>query len=190
MSCSVLRQANRTDKNPDKTDVFTTQIETKQRELEPWTAKISEKQSAIDVATSERDLLVQKASGMQTALEEAVANLERIKEADGSKQEEYAALKKERSKVERALRDAEGKVQVRRTYPGGSWKVITDEAGDGLPCRRAPGQGVKLPSESGRGKIFACCRQVGECGAGESEQAQGAGPDQGFPRELCQRLTP
>jgi structural maintenance of chromosome 4 len=95
----------------DKTDVFTQQIEVKQRELEPWTAKISEKQSAIDVATSERDLLVQKATSAQAALEEAKARVQQIKEGDGEKQAEYAQLNKEKGKLERAVQRAEARVQ-------------------------------------------------------------------------------
>ena len=95
----------------DKTDVFTQQIEAKQRELEPWTAKISEKQSAIDVATSERDLLVQKATSVQAALEEAKAKVQQVKEGDGDKQAEYAQLKKEKGKLERAVERAGARVQ-------------------------------------------------------------------------------
>lgn len=95
----------------DKTDVFTQQIEVKQRELEPWTAKISEKQSAIDVAASERDLLVQKATSVQAALEEAKARVQQIKEGDGEKQAEYAQLNKEKGKLERAVQRADARVQ-------------------------------------------------------------------------------
>ncbi|RSH93703.1 hypothetical protein EHS25_006350 [Saitozyma podzolica] len=95
----------------DKTDEFTTKIEDKQRELEPWTAKISEKQSAIDVATSERDLLAQKATGAQQALEEARANLDKLRDGDGAKQEEYEALKKEAVKVKKQLAAAEENIQ-------------------------------------------------------------------------------
>ena len=36
----------------DKTQGFHDQIEVKQKELEPWTAKINSKQAEIDVATS------------------------------------------------------------------------------------------------------------------------------------------
>jgi structural maintenance of chromosome 4 len=100
------------DASPDKTDVFTTKIEAKQRELEPWTAKISEKQSAIDVATSERDLLAQKASGVHTALEEAEANLATLQETDSSKQEEHASLKKEAVKLKKQLTESETRFQV------------------------------------------------------------------------------
>jgi structural maintenance of chromosome 4 len=102
----------------DKTDEFTTKIEDKQRELEPWTAKISEKQSAIDVATSERDLLAQKATGAQQALEEARANLDKLRDGDGAKQEEYEALKKEAVKVKKQLAAAEENIQVRSRLTG------------------------------------------------------------------------
>jgi len=96
----------------DKTDEFTTKIEVKQRELEPWTAKISEKQSAIDVATSERDLLAAKATAAQSALEDARNALQGLKEGDGTKQEEYEALKKEAVRVKKQLADGEAKVEV------------------------------------------------------------------------------
>lgn len=98
--------------NLGKTDVFTTQIEAKQRELEPWTAKISEKQSAIDVATSERDLLAQKASGVQEALQEASVSLQDLKAGGEAKHVEYAALKKESAKVKKQLAESEARLEV------------------------------------------------------------------------------
>nr|XP_019043245.1 hypothetical protein I302_07819 [Kwoniella bestiolae CBS 10118]OCF22175.1 hypothetical protein I302_07819 [Kwoniella bestiolae CBS 10118] len=95
----------------DKTAEFTTQIEVKQRELEPWTAKISEKQSLIDVATSERDLLAEKATSMQNALDEAKANLQSLKEGDEGKHEEYNVLKKEHAKARKQLAEAESTLE-------------------------------------------------------------------------------
>ena len=127
----------------DKTDVFTNQIEVKQRELEPWTAKISEKQSAIDVATSERDLLVQKASSVQQALEEAEARVLQVKQGDGEKQTEYAALKKEKGKVERAIERADavvhelaGKVEQLRATASAQ-RSKTDEARSSLAADKS-----------------------------------------------------
>lgn len=130
----------------DKTDVFTTKIEAKQRELEPWTAKISEKQSAIDVATSERDLLAQKASGAQTALEDARANLESLKAGDGSKQEEYGALEKEAAKVKKQLGESEAKVEV---GPGGldTGPRINSAADFHFEIRAAPSESFSIPPE-------------------------------------------
>ena len=69
----------------DKTAEFSDQIEIKQQELEPWTAKISEKQAGVDVATSERDLLVEKASGMKDGIVEAEAALEKLREGGEGK---------------------------------------------------------------------------------------------------------
>lgn len=62
----------------DKTQVYHEQIEVKQRELQPWTAKINAKQSELDVATGERDMLVQKAEAAQKAVEDAQATLEQL----------------------------------------------------------------------------------------------------------------
>lgn len=98
--------------NADKTDEFTVQIDAKQRELEPWTAKINDKQSLVDVATSEREALAKKATGMQTALEEARASLAALKEGDGSKQQESNDLKREAAKVQKELSVKEANVEV------------------------------------------------------------------------------
>lgn len=98
----------------DKTAVFTTQIEIKQRELEPWTAKISEKQSAMDVAKSERDLLAEKATGILKSMQEAEEHLQSLRDGDGEKQEEYARLKKEASKIKKLTAEGEAKVDVSR----------------------------------------------------------------------------
>lgn len=62
----------------DKTDKFTQEIENKQIELGPWTTKINEKQSAIDVAQSEKSVLEGKATGVTKMLEEAVSNFESL----------------------------------------------------------------------------------------------------------------
>jgi chlorite dismutase len=63
----------------DKTQVFHDQIEVKQKELQPWTARINTKQAEIDVASSERDALVRKADAMKEALTEAQDNLENLR---------------------------------------------------------------------------------------------------------------
>jgi chromosome segregation ATPase len=62
----------------DKTQVFHDQIEVKQRELQPWTAKINTKQAEVDVATSERDALAKKAEAVKRAGKEAQNALEKL----------------------------------------------------------------------------------------------------------------
>jgi structural maintenance of chromosome 4 len=59
----------------DKTQVFHEQIEAKQTELQPWTAKINVKQAAIDVASSERGALAKKATGGKDAVARAEGQL-------------------------------------------------------------------------------------------------------------------
>lgn len=68
-----------------KTDEFTNKIEVKQRELEPWAAKVSEKKSSIDVAESERKVLATKATALEQSLEQARTDLAGLKENEGSK---------------------------------------------------------------------------------------------------------
>lgn len=56
--------------------MFHDQIEIKQKELQPWTAKINAKQAEIDVASSERDALVKKAEALEVARQEAQDTLQ------------------------------------------------------------------------------------------------------------------
>lgn len=55
----------------DKTQVFHDQIEAKQKDLQPWMAKINTKQAEIDVASSERDALAKKAETLEATRKEA-----------------------------------------------------------------------------------------------------------------------
>jgi structural maintenance of chromosome 4 len=59
--------------------VFHDRIEVKQRELQPWRAKINTKQAEIDVATSERDALALKAESLKKQIEEAQQTFETLK---------------------------------------------------------------------------------------------------------------
>ena len=63
----------------DKTQVFHDQIEVKQKELQPWTARINSKQSEIDVAMSERDTLANKVAAVKTQNEEAQEALSKLR---------------------------------------------------------------------------------------------------------------
>jgi structural maintenance of chromosome 4 len=58
--------------------VFHDQIEVKQKELQPWTAKINIKQAEVDVASSERDALAKKAEAVKQASKEAQDALEKL----------------------------------------------------------------------------------------------------------------
>ena len=69
----------------DRTQVFHDQIEVKQKELQPWTAKINSKQAEIDVATSEHDVLVEKVAGIKEAFKEAQVTLDQLRKDHQSK---------------------------------------------------------------------------------------------------------
>jgi structural maintenance of chromosome 4 len=62
----------------------------KQKELQPWTAKINKKQADIDIATSERDALVKKAEHAQEAIREAEAHLNTLQTDQDKKASHYA----------------------------------------------------------------------------------------------------
>jgi hypothetical protein len=64
--------------NTGKTEVFSAQIEVLQKDLQPWAAKIAEKQAAIDLAANERDLLTEKSEGVKVAIEEAETTLAKL----------------------------------------------------------------------------------------------------------------
>lgn len=68
-----------TRRNIDKTQVFHDQIEAKQKELQPWTAQINAKQADVDVASSEREALAEKAKERETARKDAEGTLDDLK---------------------------------------------------------------------------------------------------------------
>jgi structural maintenance of chromosome 4 len=65
--------------------VFQDQIEAKQKELSPWTAKINAKRATIDVATSERDALAKKVAGWKDAVKNAHGDLDQQQETQQAK---------------------------------------------------------------------------------------------------------
>lgn len=76
----------------DKTQVFHDQIEVKQKELQPWTAKINTKRAEIDVASSEREALVKRAEALKAASEEAQETLEGLESDQAVKVREVACF--------------------------------------------------------------------------------------------------
>lgn len=63
----------------DKTQVFTQQIEAKQRELQPWSAKIRQKEGEVNIAKNEKDSIQRKVEAAQNAGAEAKAALDALK---------------------------------------------------------------------------------------------------------------
>jgi len=88
-----------------KTQGFTDQIEKKQKSLEPWTAKINEKQAAIALTQSELDLIREKESQSVKAVEEAQAKLQSLARDKTSKESEVKQSQKEFSSIEKQSQD-------------------------------------------------------------------------------------
>ncbi|KAJ1794967.1 Structural maintenance of chromosomes protein 4 [Coemansia sp. RSA 1938] len=105
-----------------KTDTFTAAIEEKQRELAPWTEKIGQHQSRLDVALTELRLVEDKLSASGKQLEQAKHELRRLREMRVEKAqfaeervEEMAGVNEQIEASDKALHKAEGRLQVLRT---------------------------------------------------------------------------
>lgn len=118
----------------DKTQVFHDQIEIKQKELQPWTAKINAKKASIDVATSEREALLKKVTGLKDAVKDAEADLDtkraNLEEKLNSLQDlkaKKAAMQGELQAHAKTFRDAQARVQELRSKAN-SLRQRTDDA--------------------------------------------------------------
>lgn len=92
-----------------KTQGLSDEIAAKQKSLEPWTAKVNEKQSSIAVAQSELDILREKENSGAKGIAEAEAKIAGFEESKQNKAVELEECKAERKRVEK---EAE-KVQAR-----------------------------------------------------------------------------
>lgn len=97
----------------DKTQVFNDQIEVKQRELQPWTAKINAKQAEVDVATSERVALEKKAASALAAVNSAAEALQTLQDSYAAKTKDQQELKKGQLNQARSVEENKTKLQVR-----------------------------------------------------------------------------
>ncbi|KAI9604507.1 hypothetical protein KEM48_000742 [Puccinia striiformis f. sp. tritici PST-130] len=87
----------------DKTQVFADQIEVKQAELAPWAAQVTSKKAALDLATSERDLLLKKATDFSSALASAQETVTKIDEETKAKKAELKQLKLEHAEYQEGI---------------------------------------------------------------------------------------
>ncbi|PLW25405.1 hypothetical protein PCASD_22461, partial [Puccinia coronata f. sp. avenae] len=86
--------------------VFADQIEIKQAELAPWAAQVTSKKAALDLATSERDLLLKKATDFNSALAAAQETVTRIDEETKAKKTELKQLKLEHAEYQEGIEGA------------------------------------------------------------------------------------
>ncbi|KAI9691322.1 MAG: hypothetical protein M1820_009743 [Bogoriella megaspora] len=84
-----------------KTQGLSDQIAEKQRLLEPWNAKVNEKQSAIAVAQSELDILREKEHASANAIEEVQSKIVGFQDSKVAKTGELNECKSERKRLEK-----------------------------------------------------------------------------------------
>ncbi|RFU30981.1 hypothetical protein B7463_g5359, partial [Scytalidium lignicola] len=94
-----------------KTQAFSDQIVTKQKSLEPWNEKISQKQSAIAVAESELSIIHEKSNAGTVALEEATAKLGTVETRKEAKLKELRDYKTERSRLTKEAVDVQAELE-------------------------------------------------------------------------------
>ena len=142
-----------------KTQRLSDEIAAKQKTLQPWNAKINEKQSAIAVAQSELDIMRERENAGAKSIAEVEAKIESLQEAKETKATELAECKAERKRVEKDTQKTQAKLEeitqkepiLRSKLPGARAKA--DEARASLSSAQTQGNvltGLMRLKESGR----------------------------------------
>ncbi len=142
-----------------KTQAFSDQIVAKQKSLEPWNDRISEKLSAIALAQSELDILRERASAGTVALEGAQEKVKSIEASAMAKDVKTNALKEQKARVGKQsltveselFKLAEKEPEMRAQLSGARQKA--DEARASLTTSQSQGSvltGLMRLKESGR----------------------------------------
>lgn len=142
-----------------KTQAYSDQISTKQKSLEPWNAKINEKQSTIAVTQSELDILLERASAGAVALDDIQEKIKGIEDGCRSKETDMEdgraqklQLEKEASKIRAELSKIAQKEPEMRSQLSGA-RQRADEARASLSASQTQGNvlsGLMRLKESGR----------------------------------------
>nr|WJN25104.1 condensin complex subunit [Tranzscheliella williamsii] len=93
-----------------KTEKFSRAIEQKQKELQPWTAKISEKTAAKNVAQEERDLIAGRSAQVESNISDAKEALSNLEMENQTKHDEVSSLKQERKQLEKKISSCQAQV--------------------------------------------------------------------------------
>ncbi|KAK0886283.1 Structural maintenance of chromosomes protein 4 [Friedmanniomyces endolithicus] len=94
-----------------KTQGLSDQIAAKQKQLEPWNARISEKQSAVAVAQSELDILRERENAGATATAEVGGKIQTLQEQRENKTAELEDLKKQRKVAEKEIQSVQKQLE-------------------------------------------------------------------------------
>lgn len=142
-----------------KTQGLSDEIAAKQKSLEPWSAKINEKQSAIAVAQSELDILHERENASAKGIADVEAKMETLQESKQAKIVELDECKAEKKRVAKEIQKMEAKMEelvqkeptLRSKLSGARAKA--DEARASLSSAQTQGNvltGLMRLKESGR----------------------------------------
>lgn len=142
-----------------KTQGLSDEIASKQKSLEPWSAKINEKQSSMAVAQSELDILRERENAGAKGIADVEAKIEALQESKQTKSAELQECKAEKKRIEKELQKTQGKMEeliqkeptLRSKLSGARAKA--DEARASLSSAQTQGNvlaGLMRLKESGR----------------------------------------
>jgi structural maintenance of chromosome 4 len=142
-----------------KTQGLSDEIAAKQKSLEPWSAKINEKQSAIAVAQSELDILRERENAGTKGIADVEAKIEALQASKQTKATELDECRAEKKRIEKEAQKIQSKVEdltqkeptLRSKLSGARAKA--DEARASLSSAQTQGNvlaGLMRLKESGR----------------------------------------
>lgn len=142
-----------------KTQGLSDEIATKQKSLEPWSAKINDKQSAVAVAQSELDILRERENAGAKGIAELEAKIAALQEAKQTKTTELQECTAEKKRIEKETQKMQSKMEdltqkepsLRSKLSGARAKA--DEARASLSSAQSQGNvlaGLMRLKESGR----------------------------------------
>ncbi|KAF1920585.1 RecF/RecN/SMC [Ampelomyces quisqualis] len=142
-----------------KTQGLSDEIAAKQKSLEPWSAKLNEKQSAIAVAQSELDILRERENAGTKGIAEVEAKIKALEESKQMKAAELDACKAEKQRIEKEAQQSQIDIEsltrkeptLRSKLSGARAKA--DEARASLSSAQSQGNvlaGLMRLKESGR----------------------------------------
>ncbi|KAJ1956124.1 Structural maintenance of chromosomes protein 4, partial [Linderina pennispora] len=154
-----------------KTDMFTVQIEEKQKELAPWRQRISAHQSRLDIAQTELTVLNDKFSASGKHLEQAKHELRRLREMRvekaqfaESKVEELARINEQLEESDKGIQKNEGRFQVLRDALGDA-RRREEEARAALNATESQGKVLKaILQQRDNGSIAGIYGRLGSLG--------------------------
>jgi structural maintenance of chromosome 4 len=142
-----------------KTQDLSDEIASKQKSLEPWSAKINENQSIIAVAQSELDILRERENAGSKGIADEKAKIEALQESKQAKATELEHCKSEKKRIQEEAQQVQTKLEelaqkepVLRSKLSGA-RAKADEARASLSSAQTQGNvlaGLMRLKESGR----------------------------------------